>query len=100
MLAPFELHKGIAAVCPIDGVSVGDPADKKTWRIDFSPNATPAQQAAARALLSAWVYADVADTDRIAQLQADVAALNAKVGITSSSPIPASPSHPSAPPSS
>ena len=47
------LHAKIAAVCPIDGVSIGDPADPKTWRIDFSVSATPAQMAAAQAALAA-----------------------------------------------
>ena len=48
------LHQQLAAVCPIDGVSVGNPADKATWSIQFHSTATAAQQSAAEAVLSAW----------------------------------------------
>ena len=41
------LHEQIAAAAPILGVSIGDPADKSTWRIDFAPQATQAQRQAA-----------------------------------------------------
>lgn len=47
-----KLHEAVAAVCPIDGVAIGDPADKATWRIDFRPAATAAQKAAAAAALA------------------------------------------------
>jgi len=50
---PFLLHTKLSAVCPIDGVAIGDPIDTKTWRIDFAVGATPAQQAAAQMLLAA-----------------------------------------------
>ena len=49
-----QLHSAIAAVCPIDGVSIGRKNDKSTWRIDFRPEATDAQKAAARAALDAF----------------------------------------------
>lgn len=42
-----QLHTAVAAVCPIDGVSVGRWNDKATWRIKFAPDATDAQRAAA-----------------------------------------------------
>lgn len=45
------LHEIIAAVAPIMGVSIGDPADKATWRVDFDPAATIEQRNAAKALL-------------------------------------------------
>jgi hypothetical protein len=48
------LHNAVAAVCPIVGVSVKDPADKTTWRIDFDPNATHPQREAAEAELQAF----------------------------------------------
>lgn len=47
MNATTSLYDTIVAVCPIVGVSVGVWADKTTWRIDFDPSATAAQQAAA-----------------------------------------------------
>jgi hypothetical protein len=53
------LHTKIAAVCPIDGVSVGDPLDRSTWRIDFDPAATPQQIAAAQALILTLTLADL-----------------------------------------
>jgi hypothetical protein len=48
------LHQSIAAVCPITGVSVGNPADKSTWEIFFQSSATAAQQAAAQAVMASW----------------------------------------------
>ena len=47
------LHAKIASICPVDGISIGDPADSKTWRIDFAVSATPAQMAVAQAALAA-----------------------------------------------
>lgn len=45
-----KLHEALAAVCPIDGVSIGRKDDKATWRIDFKDEATDAQRAAAQAV--------------------------------------------------
>ena len=42
-----ELHNHIAKVCPIDGVTIGDPADNSTWVINFKDSTTPEQRAAA-----------------------------------------------------
>jgi hypothetical protein len=47
-----EVHEAIEAVCPIVGVSIGDKADKSTWRIDFADNATEEQRAAAQVVLT------------------------------------------------
>lgn len=50
-----SLDATIKAVCPlIDGVSVGDPADKGTWRIDFRDEATNEERAAAEAALQSF----------------------------------------------
>lgn len=49
-----NLHKQVAAVCPIVGVSVGDWAFKDLWRLDFDPSATEGQKAAARAVVDAF----------------------------------------------
>lgn len=49
----LQLNNAIAAVCPIDGVS-GDITDKATWRIDYKPEATEQQRAAAAALAAAY----------------------------------------------
>ena len=57
------LHAKIASVCPIDGVAIGDPADPKTWRIDFAVGATPSQQTAAQATLAGITPAALAAAD-------------------------------------
>jgi len=36
-----------AAGLPVVGVSIGDPADRSTWRVDLAASATPAQRAQA-----------------------------------------------------
>ena len=48
------LDAAIKAVCPIHGVTIGRPADKKTWSLHFKDEATPAQRAAAEAVLNAF----------------------------------------------
>ena len=47
----IKLHDKLAKVAPIDGVSTGDPDDRKTWRIDFKLEATPKQRAAAQTII-------------------------------------------------
>lgn len=47
-----ELDQAIKTVCPIDGVSIGNRADRSTWRIDFREEATDDQRAAARAVMA------------------------------------------------
>lgn len=54
MLDIHALHMAIAAVCPIEGVSIGVEEDKSTWRIDFLAAATPAQRKAAAAVVAAF----------------------------------------------
>lgn len=52
------LDAAIRAVCPaLQGVSIGDPADRATWRLDFGPDATDAQRQVARSALQAFVPA-------------------------------------------
>ena len=64
---PAILHAKIAAICPIDGVAIGDPNDSKTWRIDFAVGATPAQIVAAQHALAAITPASLAQADAIVQ---------------------------------
>lgn len=40
-----------SAGVPIDGVAIGDPANRATWTVAFTAAATPAQKATAAALL-------------------------------------------------
>lgn len=49
-----DLHKTIAAICPIDGISIADRGGRTTWRIDFQAAATPAQRAAAQVVLASF----------------------------------------------
>lgn len=66
------LHTAVAAVCPIHGVSIGRKNDKSTWRIDFAPNASSNERAAAEAVLASF---DVA----AAQAEAAAKAVHAKL---------------------
>ena len=54
MIFPATLDNQIQTVCPIFGVSIGRTEDKLTWRIDFKPEATPAQRAAAQAVVDSF----------------------------------------------
>lgn len=74
------VHEAIAAVCPIDGVMFGDLADKATWRIDFSPEATDEEKARAQDALDAYDLnvAPAAPRDLVAELDALIAR-NAKL---------------------
>jgi hypothetical protein len=48
----LRVHEAIEKVCPIDGVSLKNEKDKKSWRIDFKKEATPAEKQAARQTLN------------------------------------------------
>jgi hypothetical protein len=48
------LHEAIAAVAPIDGISIGRWDDKATWRIDFKAEATQEQKDAAALIVANW----------------------------------------------
>jgi hypothetical protein len=50
----ITLDAAVRAVCPISGVSIGNPNDKTTWRIDFAAGATDQQKAAALAAVQAF----------------------------------------------
>lgn len=54
-----RLHATVAAVCPIDGVS-GGPGGV---RIDYRPEATPQQRAAADAVLAAFDWSPIAHAE-------------------------------------
>lgn len=48
-----KLHSAVAAVCPINGVCIGDASDKSTWTFDALAEATAEQRAAAQAVIDA-----------------------------------------------
>ena len=58
MSAIAKLDAAIKAVCPIDGISIGKPNDKTTWLIQFRPEATAPQRAAAQSVVDAFVWDD------------------------------------------
>ncbi len=60
-----SLHSAIAAVAPIAGLSIGNPADKSTWRIDFVGSATAEQRAAAAAIVTGYDMLAPQRTSRI-----------------------------------
>jgi hypothetical protein len=68
------LHRALAAVAPIDGVSIGDAADKSTWRIDFAEGASTAQMTAAEAVLANWTGLDAWKADYARRVDADAEA--------------------------
>jgi hypothetical protein len=51
---PNEVHAAVAAVCPIFGVSFGDLADKTTWTVQFKPEATDEEKAAAQVAIDGY----------------------------------------------
>lgn len=67
------LSASIAEVAPIHGVSVGNRNDKSTWRVDFKPDATDQQKAAAQAVVNAFVFSRptpaMVDAERDRRLQ-------------------------------
>lgn len=69
------LHRKLAALAPIHGVSIGRRDDKATWRIDFKDEATDQQKAAASAAFAAFdsaaeEAAEVAEKDRALAVEA------------------------------
>lgn len=49
-----SLHAAVAVACPIHGVSVGDLANKATWRVDFKTEATQNQRTAAQGVIDGF----------------------------------------------
>ena len=62
-----QLETAIRAVCPaIDGLSIGRKDDRATWSVQFRPEATDAERAAAQAVIDG--YPDPRSTEMIANL--------------------------------
>jgi hypothetical protein len=72
------LHTLIAAVAPILGVSIGNENDKQTWHIDFQPQATTQQRAAAQAVIDAFDLAAIQQMQQRIQDRQMVAHATAK----------------------
>ena len=54
MTLAAQLTQTISASVPIVGVSIGDPNDKATWKVQFAPGATKADQDTAAAIVAAF----------------------------------------------
>jgi hypothetical protein len=72
------VHAAIAVVCPIDGLSFGTLDDPATWAIQYQPQATDTQRAAAIAALARFTLLAMAQAARCAwidtQREAEIAA--------------------------
>jgi hypothetical protein len=58
MIMEAAVDIAIKEVCPIHGVSFGKLDDKKTWRIDFSNEATDEQKIEAQKILDGFNWDD------------------------------------------
>ncbi len=80
----MQLHEAVAAVCPIDGVSVGNKSNKLTWTAQFKPQATQGQKDAAQAVIDAFVWGesppDLSDMDNLEKEFKAMALCVAQVG--------------------
>lgn len=77
-----RVHAAVAAVCPIQGVFIGDTANKASWRIDFDKSATVAQRNAAANVIAAFVPTTEPEPnldDKLLALEAEVADLKARL---------------------
>lgn len=73
-----RLHQTIAAVCPIDGISIDKPGDSSTCKFFPAPSATSTQVTAGQNALTAFDWTDAAYQNWLLQ-QLRVTA-NANVG--------------------
>ena len=55
-----RLYETIRVVCPCDGVSVVDWADRSTWRVTGNESATAEQRAAAQSVIDSFNTSDAA----------------------------------------
>jgi hypothetical protein len=70
-----------AAGVPILGVSIGDPGNRTTWRVDFDPSATAAHKATAATVVSTVAVdsaALAAQDEKDAQAQVDLMRIDLK----------------------
>ena len=50
-MSPVKLHNAIVAVCPINGISIGNASDKTTWTFKALETATTEQITAAQSVI-------------------------------------------------
>lgn len=67
----MRIDDAVLQVCPIHGISMGKRTDKSTWRIDYAPEATDEQKAAAVAVVDAYDPAADVKADLKSKVDAD-----------------------------
>ena len=83
----LALHNAVAAVAPIVGVQMGSIADRSTWRVDFSPEATVEQRGAAASVLATFdPTAPTPDAARETQFLGDADRIDIMSRLTSATP--------------
>lgn len=68
-----RLTEAVAGACPIDGLFIGTPGVPASVRIDYRPEATPGEQAAAAVVVAAFDWSPAAQTAWEAQREIDTA---------------------------
>jgi hypothetical protein len=66
MYLQIAVDQAVKAVCPVYGISFGDPANNTTWRIDFMDEATDEQRAAAQQVVDNFTWSDADETNAAA----------------------------------
>lgn len=74
MIDVQKLTAEIAANVPIHGVSIGDPADKQTWRVDYIDEPSAQDEAAAQSIIAAFGAPSLDDYRLAIQSHIDAAA--------------------------
>lgn len=66
MTISILIHSAVSAVCPIDGISIGDLSDKSTWKVNAKSFATQAELIAAQTAINNFNVANAqqAEVDR------------------------------------
>ena len=59
MSSVMEITKAVQAVCPIDGISIGNMNDNTTWTLQLLPEATPDQITAGQVVLTSYTQASI-----------------------------------------
>lgn len=74
-MSAARLSEAVSALCPIYGLSVGRLGQSASVRVDFRPEATPEQRAAAQAAVDAFDWSPAAGDAWLDSQEADLAAL-------------------------
>jgi hypothetical protein len=82
-----RLHQAVAAVAPIDGVSIGNLSNRSTWVVSYQTGATPAQRTAGQNVINTFdPTAPTAEETRIGNLRNDPTATELKNTLLGATP--------------